>query len=78
MIHGLLPTTVAHVLAHLTIGTRKILGYLDFDIAKVALSSLTLSLPLVRIFGFACSWRTTLQSAVPVMRHEGLAFILLC
>jgi hypothetical protein len=59
------------------VGPREVLGYLNFDIAKIALSSLALSLPFIRIFGFGCPRRTTFQPAVPIVGQKWLALVFL-
>ncbi len=68
----------AELLAHLTTSARKVLGDLDFHVTKISLSGVALSLPLVGIIGFACSGRTALQPAVPIVRNKWLALVFLC
>lgn len=48
---------------------------LYLDVAKITLTSHTLTLLLVGIVGFGGAGRTALQATVPVVRYEGLALI---
>lgn len=58
--------------------SREVLGDLDLDVAEVAFSGSALALLLIGIVGLGRSRRASLESAVPVVRDEGLALVALC
>lgn len=62
---------------HLWSKSGKVLGDLDLDVAEVSLSRGAFPLLLVRVVGFGGSGGSAFQSAVPVMRNEGLALVAL-
>lgn len=74
-IHSCINSGTEVGLCHHGCRTGKILGDFDLDIAQISLSCRSSALLLAWIVCLRCARWSALQSTVPVMGHEGFAFV---